>query len=84
MRARARNRRALQFWSCGCPCKIVRAGRLRASVSTHSGGSFEGVRVNSFGWVIRARSFEGGSFEGIRVNSFGQVIWVRVCSYKKC
>jgi len=53
-------------------------------VSTCSGGSFEGVRVNSFGRVIRARSFEGGSFDGIRVNSFGRVVRARARPYKKC
>jgi hypothetical protein len=53
--------------------RVVRVGR--------SGGSFEGARVNSFGWVVRRRPCElvrvgrsGGSFEGARVNSFGRVV----------
>ena len=41
-------------------------------MSTRSGGSFEGVHVNSFGLVIWARSFEGRSFEG---RSFEGVVW---------
>jgi len=53
-------------------------------MSNRLGRSFEGIRVNSFRRVVRARSFEGRSFEGISVNSFGQVIQVRVCPYKKC
>jgi len=56
---------------------------LRASVSTRSGRSFERVHVNSFGWVIRARSFKGVLFEGVYVNSFRRVIQARGRLYKK-
>jgi len=53
-------------------------------MSTRLGQSFEGVRVNSFGQVVRARLFEGGSFEGIRVNSFGHDIRAKAHPYQKC
>jgi hypothetical protein len=43
----------------GRPCKLVRAGRARASMQTRSGGSFEGIHVNSFGWVVQARARPG-------------------------
>jgi len=41
-------------------------------MSTCLGGSSKGVCVNSFGWVVRARSFEGRSFDGNSINSFGR------------
>ena len=40
------------FPSCGRPCKIDQGDHLRASVSTHSGGLFDGVYVNSFVPVV--------------------------------
>jgi hypothetical protein len=51
------------------PCRFVWV--VRAPMQNHSGGSFEGARVNSFGRVVRV-----GRLRGARVNLFGRVVWV--------
>jgi len=62
----------MQLVCLALPCPFVSV--MWAPMSNRSGRSFEGIRVDSFGLVIRARSFDGGLFEGVRVNSFGRVV----------